>query len=75
MLHDIAGRLRIELDGIPLIGDKPSDMQAARAVGARAMLVRTGQGRQTLRSIADPGTLEVFPDLAAVADTLIAERR
>ncbi len=75
MLHDIAARLRIELDGIPLIGDKPSDMQAARAVGARAMLVRTGQGRQTLRSIADPGTLEVFPDLAAVADTLIAERR
>lgn len=73
MLVDIGKRLRTTMIGVPMIGDTSRDIAAARAVGARPILVRTGNGEQTLEAEQDLGELEVFEDLAAAADALIAE--
>ena len=58
--------------GAPLIGDKLSDLQLARNVGARPILVRTGYGARTLAELHDSG-VDVFADLAQAADALIRE--
>lgn len=71
MLLDISKRLRTPLDTVPFIGDKLIDIQAARAAGARPFLVKTGNGRKTLKSKQNLDDVEVFDDLAAAADALI----
>jgi len=73
MMLDIAERLHVSLDGVPFIGDGECDLEAARAVGARAILVRTGEGRSTLDGAADLDGVEVYDDLAAAVDALLAE--
>ena len=73
MLHEIAERLHVTLGGVPFIGDASRDVEAAVAVGARPMLVRTGQGEATLRAGACPEGIEVCDDLASAVDTLLAE--
>ena len=79
------------LAGVPFIGDKISDVEAARAVGARPILVGAqlgGDAEGTDSSGADEAdeaievndvtdvtnAIERFPDLAAAADALLAER-
>jgi histidinol-phosphate phosphatase family domain/HAD-superfamily hydrolase, subfamily IIIA len=74
MLLAIADRLHISLAGVPVVGDKYSDILAAREVGARPILVRTGQGRSTIDSRQVPANVEVFDNLAAVADALVQTR-
>jgi len=54
------------------IGDSKRDIEAARAVGARPVLVRTGNGRDTEKALQD-ASLEVHDDLRAAATALIAE--
>lgn len=56
----------------PVVGDSARDLEAAWRVGARAMLVRTGNGERTLADGAINAT-EVYPDLAALAEHLIEE--
>ena len=48
MLHDIAKRLGVDLVNVPVVGDSLRDLQAAMAVGAQPVLVRTGKGQSTL---------------------------
>ena len=74
MLLDIAARLRVSLETVPYIGDKLSDVEAARAAGARPILVKTGVGAKTLEENPDLGDVGVFENLAEVADSLIADR-
>lgn len=59
-----------DLANVPFIGDKPSDVEAARAVGARPILVRTGLagGADALED-----AVETHADLATAAASLIAE--
>lgn len=72
MLHQIGRDFGQSLAGVPVIGDSKRDLQAAQAVGARAILVRTGNGADTERAGNSLGA-EVYDDLAAVADRLIGE--
>lgn len=74
MLLDIAQRLHVALDEVPVVGDAERDLQAARAAGARPVLVRTGHGARTLERLRDTTGLAVYDDLAAFADALLAER-
>jgi len=60
---------------VPMVGDSDRDLVAARRAGARPMLVRTGKGAETLASAPTPSSLEVFDDLSAAADSIIAEMR
>jgi D-glycero-D-manno-heptose 1,7-bisphosphate phosphatase len=74
MLEDIGRRLKISLSGIPVVGDSLRDLQAARAVGATPILVRTGKGQCTLaRAPALAEAVLVFDDLAATADFILAQ--
>ena len=75
MLIEIAARLQVPLRAVPVVGDSRRDLEAAHAVAARPILVRTGMGARTLSSGEDLGDVEVYDDLAAVADELLAERR
>lgn len=73
LLHDIASRFQIDLHGVPCIGDSLRDLDAAIAVGASPILVRSGKGEQTIACHAgDLGTTPVFADLADVADYILA---
>ena len=73
LLHEIATRLQVNLAGVPCVGDSWRDLEAAVAVGAYPILVRTGKGEQTLRDHAEAlRDIAVFPDLAAVADFLLS---
>jgi D-glycero-D-manno-heptose 1,7-bisphosphate phosphatase len=60
--------------GVPVVGDKAADLELAAAVGARGILVRTGKGAQTARETS-AAALEVYSDLAAAVDALLAEAR
>ena len=62
-----------DLRGVPVIGDSLRDLEAALAVGAQPILVRTGNGARTEAGLEGPlaGTA-VFDDLAAAARHLLA---
>jgi D-glycero-D-manno-heptose 1,7-bisphosphate phosphatase len=61
------------VDQTILVGDAMRDLQAARALGIRALRVRTGKGRTTERGLRQEA-VEVFDDLAAAAHAIIDGR-
>jgi D-glycero-D-manno-heptose 1,7-bisphosphate phosphatase len=71
LFRQIAQRYGVKLDGIPMIGDSERDLQAARAVDGRPILVKTGNGLKTLDE--DHDVEEVYNDLAAAAAQLMKE--
>lgn len=73
LLQRIGRDYGCDLAGVPVIGDKVSDLAAAAAVGARGILVLTGHGRETLAALGGDGP-EHYEDLAAAAAALLAER-
>jgi D-glycero-D-manno-heptose 1,7-bisphosphate phosphatase len=74
LLRQIEGRFGVTLAGVPCIGDSHRDLEAAWQVGARAILVRTGNGALTEQGLEAGAAVEVFTDLAAAARQLIEER-
>jgi D-glycero-D-manno-heptose 1,7-bisphosphate phosphatase len=70
MLLEIAERFNVPLAGVPAIGDSLRDLEAARAAGARPVLVLTGKGENTLKSGGLPEGTETHRDLAAAAMAL-----
>jgi len=64
----------IDLRGVACIGDSERDLVAASAVGARPILVRTGNGKRTEELLLERGeSVEVYDDLLAAAVQLIGE--
>lgn len=64
----------LDLQAAALIGDALTDVQAAHAAGARALLVRTGRGAQQSAELAAAGLghVPVLDDLAAALEHLRA---
>ena len=73
MLNEIADRLSISLEDVPYIGDKTSDLRAAKAAGAKPWLVRTGNGAKVELEGKHLDGVRVFDDLSAAVDALIDE--
>ncbi len=71
MFEEISKRFNMELDGVPAIGDSLRDLQAAVALGAQPILVRTGKGEKTLAAGGLPEGTLVFDDLAEAVRHLI----
>ncbi len=71
LLDEIARRLNVPLEGVPVIGDARRDLEAAVAVGARPILVLTGKGQKTRREGNLPPGTEVYPSLAEAVDALL----
>jgi len=72
LLREAASRLKTTLRGVPLVGDDFADLQAAQAVEASPILVRTGNGEGTLESHRELADVRIFPDLAEAVDHLLA---
>ena len=72
MVRRMERELGYSARGAPLIGDKLSDLELARNVGSRPILVRTGYGASTLAGLTE-SHLDVFADLAQAAEALIRE--
>jgi len=74
MLKSAARDLDLDLGASWMVGDHPSDAGAARAAGARPIIVRTGHGLLP-GSDHDPGPdATIVDDLAAAADLILGER-
>jgi len=74
LLLDIAARLQTDLTAMPAIGDALRDVQAARAVGARPILVRTGKGAETEARGEGLAGVAIYDDLAVAVDALLGEQ-
>ena len=70
LLHEIASRFGVELDGVPMVGDSLRDVAAAAVAGAQPWLVLTGNGRKTRDAGGLPPGTEIAADLAALAARL-----
>nr|WP_314875326.1 D-glycero-beta-D-manno-heptose 1,7-bisphosphate 7-phosphatase [uncultured Pseudomonas sp.] len=70
MLEAIAAHYQAELPGVWFVGDSKGDLEAALAVGAQPVLVKTGKGERTLSKGVAANTL-IYDDLADVARALI----
>ena len=73
MLKDIARRMQVDLKDACFVGDSMRDIEAARAAGAKPVLVLTGNGQRTLETGApELDGVAVYDDLAAFAEALTA---
>ncbi|MDD5320193.1 MAG: D-glycero-beta-D-manno-heptose 1,7-bisphosphate 7-phosphatase [Methylococcales bacterium] len=73
MLETFASEHSVDLKDIAFIGDSLRDMQAARAVGAIPILVKTGKGQKTLSN--NPGLhLLFFENLYEAAKHITSEK-
>jgi len=64
MYQQIARHFGCSLKGVPVVGDSARDLEAAVAVGARPILVRTGKGERTLAAGKMPEGTHVVTNLA-----------
>ncbi len=72
LYEEIQERLHVTLSKVPCVGDKVSDIEAAMAVGAQPLLVKTGNGQRQIDAGLIDANIPVFDDLAAVTNHLIA---
>jgi len=74
MLLDIATRLRVSLEAVPVIGAELRDVEAAQAVGARPILLRTGEAFRSRDKSRIPDGVEVEDNLATAVDALLERK-
>lgn len=72
MLYTLSERLNIDLTKVSVVGDSLKDVQAAMAAAAQPILVKTGKGKQTLKSNKGLEHIPAYEDLAAFVDELLA---
>jgi D-glycero-D-manno-heptose 1,7-bisphosphate phosphatase len=61
----------MDLKGVFAVGDALRDVQAAMAVGAKPVLVRTGKGMKTLQAGQLPEDVPVYDNLLQAAMAII----
>ncbi len=71
MYEEIAAHFGCSLQDVPVVGDSLRDLQAAVAVHARPILVRTGKGERTLAAGGVPKGVLLCNDLEHVVQTLL----
>ncbi len=71
LLHQIQKRYQVDLADVSVIGDSREDLEAASHVGARAVLVRTGEGMTMLGELGDFEGVTIYKDLAGAVDALL----
>ncbi len=73
LYEEIANRFELSLKDVPVIGDSLRDLEAAKEVGSRPILVRTGKGMRTLEKGEGLEGVAVYDDLAAAVFALLQE--
>lgn len=73
LFHDIAARFKTSLNGTYAVGDSLRDIEAARAVQALPVLVRSGKGaRMVAQGGAGLDGVPIYDDLAAFCEALLS---
>jgi D-glycero-D-manno-heptose 1,7-bisphosphate phosphatase len=76
LLHQLGAYYALSMHGVPFIGDSLRDLEAAAAIGARGILVRSGKGAATEDALRAAGkSAETYDNLLQAAQYLIAEHR
>jgi D-glycero-D-manno-heptose 1,7-bisphosphate phosphatase len=76
LLQQIAEKYQFPLENVPYVGDSLRDLEAAQAVGALPILVKTGKGCTTLQKHAEKiKDILVFDNLLGFADYWIKNIR
>ena len=74
LLEQLSRKYGVPLNNVPVVGDSVRDVDAALAVGARPVLVRTGNGSAAETELrARDVHVDAFADLHEAADALIEE--
>ncbi len=71
MLHALARRMECSLTNVPFVGDKLSDVEAAKAAGAKPVIVVSSGTDQTSLQLLHP-EVPMFNSLAEYVDSLLA---
>jgi histidinol-phosphate phosphatase family protein len=71
MYRSAAEEADLDLSGSFYVGDKPTDVEPARALGGRGILVRTGYGRESAARVTDD--VVVVDDLPAAIRWILGE--
>ena len=72
LLERLGRHYGVAMTDVPVIGDSLRDLQAASAVGARPILVLTGNGQKTRTALSGSlADIDVYDDLSAAARALI----
>lgn len=79
LLEQVQRHAGVDLLNVPMIGDSLRDLEAGQAVGCRPILVKTGKGAKTLKTILESklpiqAQLQVFDSLAQATDALLENR-
>ncbi len=74
LLQDIAYRAHVNLETTPFIGDAMRDLEAAMAVDAIPVLVKTGKGTSTLNSGEVPDHVQVYENLYEAVESLLKQQ-
>jgi D-glycero-D-manno-heptose 1,7-bisphosphate phosphatase len=74
MFEEISKRFKVSLRGVPTVGDSLRDLQAGFISGCLPFLVLTGKGEKTCEIGGLPPGTQVFPDLAAMVQALLARQ-
>lgn len=74
LFHELANRLGISLENVPVVGDSLRDLQAALASGAKPVLVLTGNGESTLSQLEGFDDVPVYNNLATFVDSWLEEK-
>ena len=64
LLYQIAKQFDVELSETPLVGDNIGNIGAARMANAKPVLVRTGNGEDTMQHFPEALDVPVYDDLA-----------
>lgn len=75
LLRAISLRFATNLRGIPVIGDSPRDIEAARAANANPVLVLSGKARYTQQNSPELDDVPCFDDLADAVEHLLRGQR
>jgi len=76
MYQELAARLNINFSNVYSVGDSVRDLLAAKTAGAKPILVKTGNGKKSLKEIENTPDLDltstpVFDNLSHFTDALL----
>jgi D-glycero-D-manno-heptose 1,7-bisphosphate phosphatase len=72
LLLQVSQRFNCPLQDVPVVGDSIRDIKSAIAVGAKPILVLTGNGEKTKDQIKPEHNVVIFKDLAEAVEHVIA---
>jgi len=73
LLYEIEKAIQRSLENVVFVGDSRRDLDAAETVGAKGVLVLTGNGRKTLEGLDEDHGFDVYDDLLGVTEALCTD--